>query len=127
MLLREFDQSDDFVANIENILKLYLQNYNKESSPGDIPYGAINDWLQGSGSYGSVNRKIIDDLKSQSPVLGSLIKNYDEKGITLNTDVDAPDDTAPAQPDLEKTDQGISKTTAQAASSAATAGLTDQQ
>ena len=78
----------------------------------------MNNWLQKNGSYGSVNRLIIDKVLEKSDTLSKLISNYDGQGITLSTDSAAPDDTAQAQPDLEKTDQGISKTTQQAASRA---------
>lgn len=123
MLLREFDQSDDFISDLENILNLFLRDYNKQDSPAKIPYEALNNWLQKAGSYGSVNRLIIDQVKEKSDTLSQLIANYDGQGITLNTDAMAPEDEAEAQPDLEKTDQGISKTTQQAASRAAEKSL----
>ncbi len=123
MLLREFDQSDDFISDLENMLNLFLRDYNKQGSPAKIPYEALNNWLQKTGSYGSVNRLIIDQVKDKSDTLSKLISNHDGQGITLNTDAMAPEDEADAQPDLEKTDQGISKTTQQAASRAAEKGL----
>jgi hypothetical protein len=123
MLLREFDQSNDFISDLENILNLFLRDYNKQGSPAKIPYEALNNWLQKNGSYGSVNRQIIDQVIEKSDTLGKIISNYDGQGITLSTDAAAPDDTAQAQPDLEKTDQGISKTTQQAASRAAEKSL----
>ncbi len=123
MLLREFDQSDDFISDLENMLNLFLRDYNKQGSPAKIPYEALNNWLQKTGSYGSVNRLIIDQVKDKSDTLSKLISNHDGQGITLNTDAMAPEDEAEAQPDLEKTDQGISKTTQQAASRAAEKGL----
>lgn len=123
MLLREFDQSDDFISDLENMLNLFLRDYNKQGSPAKIPYEALNNWLQKVGSYGSVNRLIIDQVKGKSDTLSQLIANHDGQGITLNTDTLAPEDEADAQPDLEKTDQGISKTTQQAASRAAEKGL----
>ncbi len=123
MLLREFDQSDDFISDLENMLNLFLRDYNKQGSPAKIPYEALNNWLQKTGSYGSVNRQIIDQVKDKSDTLSKLINNHDGQGITLNTDAMAPEDEAEAQPDLEKTDQGISKTTQQAASRAAEKGL----
>lgn len=123
MLLREFDQSDDFISDLENMLNLFLRDYNKQGSPAKIPYEALNNWLQKTGSYGSVNRQIIDQVKDKSDTLSKLINNHDGQGITLNTDALAPEDEADAQPDLEKTDQGISKTTQQAASRAAEKSL----
>lgn len=124
MLLREFDQGADFIGDLENMLQLSLNKYDKEDSVATISYEALSQLLQRSGSYGSVNRNIIDQAIEKSPALRQLIRNYDGKSVTLNTDKEAPKDTLPPQPDLEKTDQGISKTTAQAASSAANAGLT---
>jgi hypothetical protein len=124
MLLREFDQGADFIGDLENLLQLSLSKYDKENSVAKISYEALSQLLQRSGSYGSVNRNIIDQAVEKSPALKQLIRNYDGNSVTLNTVKDAPTDTAAPQPDLEKTDQGISKTTQQAASRAASAGLT---
>lgn len=124
MLLREFDQGADFIGDLENMLQVSLSKYDNEDSVAKISYEALSQLLQRSGSYGSVNRNIIDQAIEKSPALRQLIRNYDGTSVTLNTDKEAPKDTLPPQPDLEKTDQGISKTTAQAASSAAQAGLT---
>jgi hypothetical protein len=118
MLILEFDQSNDFITDLENVLKLELINYNRKKSPGEISYESLSQKLQKLGSYGSVNRRIIDSAIEKSEVLSQLIKSYDEDGIDLSTDEESPKDKAP-KPDLEKTDQGISKTTQQAASRAA--------
>jgi len=125
MLLREFDQGQDFIGDLENLLQLSLNKYDKEDSVAKISYEALSQLLQRSGSYGSVNRNIIDQAVEKSPALRQLIRNYDGNSVTLNTSKEPPKDTLPPQPDLEKTDQGISKTTQQAASSAAQAGLTN--
>ncbi len=125
MLLREFDQGADFISDLENMLQVSLSKYDNENSVAKISYEALSQLLQRSGSYGSVNRNIIDQAIEKSPALRQLIRNYDGTSVTLNTDKEAPKDTLPPQPDLEKTDQGISKTTQQAASSAASAGLTN--
>jgi hypothetical protein len=125
MLLREFDQGQDFIGDLENLLQVSLNKYDSEDSIAKISYEALSQLLQRSGSYGSVNRNIIDQAVEKSPALRQLIRNYDGNSVTLNTSKEAPKDTLPSQPDLEKTDQGISKTTQQAASSAAQAGLTN--
>lgn len=124
MLLREMDQGQDFVSDLENILHLYLRDYDKEGAAANLNYETLNGLLQRAGSYGSVNRKIIDDAINKSDSLRQLVRDYDEEGITLNTNKDSVDPDVQDQPDLEKTDQGISKTTAQAASRAASKGLT---
>ena len=123
MLLREFDQGQDFVSDLENILNLYLKKYDKANSVAKISYEALSLWLQRAGSYGSVNRKIIGDAIAQSDSLKSLIQNYDGDGLTLNTQAQAPEAPGEEQPDLAKTDQGITKTTQQAASRAAEKSL----
>ena len=126
MLLRELDQSTNFVADLENVLNLYLRNYDKASSTGQISYEALSNWLQSLGAYGSVNKRIIDQAIQQSDKLQQLIKNPTDDGITLNTEAPPPEEPTTPEPDLEKTDQGISKTTQQAASAAASQSLTDQ-
>lgn len=122
MLLRELDQTPDFIADLENLLTLLVKEYDKKSAPAKFSYRYLNQKLQNSSVYGSVNRKIIDAAKEKSEVLSQLIKNYDGDSITLNTQKDAPEDDV-EQPDLEKTDQGITKTTQQAASRAASSSL----
>jgi len=125
MLLRELDQSSNFVADLENVLNLYLKNYDKASSTGEISYEALSQWLQALGAYGAVNKRIIDQAMQQSDKLQQLISNSGEDGITLNTEAPPPEEPKTPEPDLSKTDQGISKTTQQAASSAASQSLTD--
>jgi hypothetical protein len=125
MLLREFDQGEEFISDLENMLQVSLNKYDNEDSIAKISYESLSKLLQRSGSYGSVNRDIINQAIEKSPALRQLIRNYDGNSVTLNTDKEAPKDTLQPQPDLEKTDQGISKTTQQAASSAASAGLTN--
>jgi hypothetical protein len=123
MLLRELDQSEDFVAELENMLSVLQQSYDKHSSPAQISYKALNLKLQKSGIYGAINQSIMQNAIDKSEVLANLIKNYDGNGIELNTQADRPEDTDQPQPYLEKTDQGISKTTQQAASRAASSTL----
>ena len=117
MLILEFDQGNDFITDLENVLKLELINYNRKKSPGEISYASLSQKLQRLGSYGSVNRRIIDSALEKSEVLDQLIKSYDNNSVSLNTDEESAKDKTPA-PDLEKTDQGITKTTQQAASRA---------
>jgi len=122
MLLREFDQTPDFIFDLENLLTLLVREYNRKSAPAKFSYKFLNQKLQSSAVYGSVNRRIIDAAIEQSEVLSNLIKNYDADTLTLKTKNDDTDDDA-AQPDLDKTDQGVTKTTQQAASRAAQSGL----
>lgn len=122
MLLREFDQTPDFIFDLENLLTLLVREYNRKSAPAKFSYKFLNQKLQSSAVYGSVNRRIIDAAMEQSEVLSSLIKNYDADTLTLRTKNDDTEDDV-AQPDLDKTDQGVTKTTQQAASRAAQSGL----
>lgn len=123
MLLREFDQGNDFISSLETALNLYLDQANDKDELGKIDYATLGRLMGRVGSYGSVNHKVIDAALGQSEALKTLIQNYDSEGITLNTNKEPPANTAAQQPDMEKTDQGISKTTAQAASSAAQQSL----
>jgi hypothetical protein len=125
MLIFEVDQGHDFVSDLENAINLYIRQSDVEGSVADVNYETLSQWLQRSGSYGSVNRKIIDAAVAKSPSLKNMITNYDNDSVTLNTVAAEPADAAAPQPDLEKTDQGISKTTQQAASRAAQSGLTN--
>jgi len=123
MLLLELDQTPDFIADLENLLTLLVREYDKKSAPAKFSYEFINKKLRNSSVYGSVNRVIIDAATEKSEVLSNLIKNYDKNSLTLKTKNDMPDDDSQPQPDLNKTDQGITKTTQQAASRAAQSGL----
>lgn len=123
MLLREFDQGQDFVSDLENILNLFLKKYDKENSVAKISYETISSWMQRAGSYGGINRKIIGDAIGQSDSLKQLIQNYDGDGITLNTNAQSQETPGEEQPNLDKTDQGITATTQQAASRAAEKSL----
>ena len=125
MLLREMDQGGDFVSSLETALNLYLDQANTDEDTVHIDYATLSRLMTRLGAYGSISRGVIDKAVNspQGEALKNMIQNYGADGITLNTDVQAEQPTAQPQPDMEKTDQGISKTTQQAASSAATAGL----
>jgi hypothetical protein len=123
MLLREFDQSEDFLSDLENVLNLYLKDSDKKRSPAKINYETINNWLTRANVYGRVNKSIIDAAIEKSDTLRNLIARTEDNYLVLNTDIDKPKDDTVAQPDLEKTDQGISKTTQQAASRAAQSSI----
>jgi hypothetical protein len=79
--------------------------------------------MQRAGSYGGINRKIIGDAIAQSDSLKQLIQNYDGDGVTLNTNAQSQETPGEEQPNLDKTDQGITSTTQQAASRAAEKSL----
>ena len=118
MLLREVDQGGDFISSLEAALDLYLDQANAKGLTATIDYATLGRLMTRFGLVGKINQHIIDSAIAKSEALQTLIANHDGEGITLNTDSEPPKDEVD-QPDLEKTDQGISKTTQQAASRAA--------
>jgi hypothetical protein len=123
MLLREMDQGSDFLSSLESVLSLYLSQANDKNGLADIDYASLERKMQSLSQPGRINQAIMNQAVQSSEALDNMIHNVGPQGITLNTDNPPPEATADAQPDLEKTDQGISKTTAQAASRAAEKSL----
>lgn len=124
MLLREMDQGGDFVSSLETALNLYLSNANDQGGTVTIDYGTLTRLMARVDGYsGKLNKDIIGQAKTKSDALMTIIHAVGEDGITLSTNAEPSDENELPTPDLEKTDQGISKTTAQAASSAAQSSL----
>jgi hypothetical protein len=124
MLLREMDQGGDFVGSLETALNLYLSNANDTNGTVTIDYGTLTRLMaRVDGFSGKLNKDIIGQAKTKSDALMTMIHAVGNDGITLSTNAEPGDENEMPTPDLEKTDQGISKTTQQAASSAAQSSL----
>lgn len=117
------DQGEDFISTLANVLQLYMDGMDKQASSAEIDYAALSQMMADQGQYGAINHAIIGNAveADQSGSLQSIIKNYGPSGIILNTEK-APE-KKDAQPNLDKNDQGISKTTASAASAGAKSTL----
>jgi hypothetical protein len=118
------DQGGDFVGSLETALNLYLSNANDTNGTVTIDYGTLTRLMaRVDGFSGKLNKDIIGQAKTKSDALMTMIHAVGNDGITLSTNAEPGDENEMPTPDLEKTDQGISKTTQQAASSAAQSSL----
>jgi hypothetical protein len=121
MRLFEFAGSDDVTDTLTSVLHLMLNQSDSSASTSELTYPAISQLLQRAGEFGQMDYKLFDKLYKENPAIQALVQSYSGKGIRLNTHKQ-PDKGTPG-PNMAKTDQGVSQTTQNAASSGAAATL----
>ena len=97
---------NQFQDDLSNILKVMQGRANSAHTTSVIPWSAVNNMLAAQG-YANINNQMLDKIKDKIDPNGDLIQNYDDKGITLKTDMSAPDDETPVggMPEPKSVDQ----------------------
>lgn len=124
MRLFEFATPANFIDSLVTTLNLIRDDSNAKTSTGELSYLAIGQMMSRESQMSPPANKwyeIFDKAYNESPALQAIVKNYNGKGIILDTDKKEPKN--PAGPNMAKTDQGVSQTTQNAASSGAAATL----
>lgn len=86
--------SNQFQDDLVNVLKVMQGRANSQRTTSVIPWAAINNMMRARG-YADVNQAMLDKIKDQIDPNDDLIQNYDENGVTLKTDVGAPEEPTP--------------------------------
>ena len=63
-----------------------IQRANAENSPAELSYQAITSLMKSAG-HGSFDYGIFKSLYDQSPEIQAIVKNFNEEGVVLNTDM----------------------------------------
>jgi hypothetical protein len=121
MRLFEFAGDDDVVDTLTSVLHQLLNQSDSKASTSELTYPAISQLLQRAGSYGMMDYKLFDKIYHENPQIQAVIQDYNGQRVKLATDKQP--EKGPAGPNMAKTDQGVSQTTQQAASSGASATL----
>ena len=85
---------NQFQDDLANVLKVMQGRANSKNTTSLIPWQAINNMLSAQG-YANISYDILDKVKDKIDPNGELIQNYDEKGITLKTNVASPEEPKP--------------------------------
>jgi hypothetical protein len=83
-----------FQDDLANVLKVMQGRANSKNTTSLIPWQAINNMLASQG-YANINHTMLDKIKDKIDPNDELIQNYDEKGITLKTNVASPEEPTP--------------------------------
>ena len=97
---------NQFQDDLANVLKVMQGRANSERTTSIIPWSAINNMMRAQG-YAEINLDMLDKIKDKIDPNGELIQNADENGVTLKTDVGAPEEPAPVggMPEPKSVDQ----------------------
>lgn len=97
---------NQFQDDLVNVLKVMQGRANSQRTTSVIPWAAINNMMRAQG-YADINQQMLDKIKDKIDPNDDLIQNYDENGITLKTDVSAPEEPAPVggMPEPKSVDQ----------------------
>jgi hypothetical protein len=85
---------NQFQDDLANVLKVMQGRANSKNTTSMIPWQAINNMLASQG-YANINHNMIDKIKDKIDPKDELIQNYDDKGITLKTNVASPEEPKP--------------------------------
>jgi hypothetical protein len=97
----DLDNVDSFVITLRNIIGRAAS----KKSPVSLNWAALNQMSMSSGSELSADYETFKSMYDSSPVIQSLVKNFNADGIVLNV---------PGAPnDDNQTDQGSSEKTSQ--------------
>jgi hypothetical protein len=89
--MRLFEVADQFGNELELVLRNLLGRSNEKHASMKLSYEALSNLMKNMG-YGKMDYQGFDNVFKGNPSLKSVVKNYNEDGIILSTDV-PPEDT----------------------------------
>jgi hypothetical protein len=97
---------NQFQDDLASILKVMQGRANSKQTQSVVMWPAINNMLKSQG-YGEINQDMMAKIKDKVDPKGELIQNFDDKGITIKTQVASPDEPKPVggQPAPKSIDQ----------------------
>ena len=63
-----------------------IQRANQSNSPAELSYNAITTLMKASG-HGAFDYGVFKNVFDQSPDLQATVKNFDQDGVVLNTEI----------------------------------------
>ena len=77
-------------SELENDLVLLFRNQiqraNAEGAPAELSYQAITNLMKASG-YGAFDYGVFKSMYDTSPDIKAVVKNFNQDGVVLNTDL----------------------------------------
>ena len=68
------------------IFRNQIQRANAEGAPAELSYPAITNLMKASG-HGSFDYGVFKNLYDASPEIQAVVKNFNEDGVVLNTEL----------------------------------------
>ena len=68
-----------------------IQRANAEGAPAELSYNAITNLMKASG-HGSFDYGVFKSLYDASPELQSIVQNFNQDGVVLNTEMQRDND-----------------------------------
>lgn len=116
--MRLFEVADSFPTDLEMVLRNQMGRSNSKNSTLKLTWPALSNMMRNMG-YGEIDSKGFQKMFDGNPSLQAIVRNFDENGIIVSTEVDDPDADAQGG----ETPEPGGKSVDQMASSAATAAL----
>jgi hypothetical protein len=102
--MRLFEVSDQFADELELVLRNLLGRSNEKHASMKLSYEALSNLMRNMG-YGKMDYQGFDNVFKGNPSLKSVVKNYNEDGIILSTDVPPKDENPTDVPPGPSVDQ----------------------
>lgn len=88
--MRLFEFEDSFVNTLITVLRNAKGRSDQEDAPLFLPWQAVSKLMEPYG-YGAVSYKQFAPLYDQNPDFQSIVQNFDENGIEIDTKAEMPE------------------------------------
>lgn len=92
--MRLFEVEDHFANDLAVVLKNLIGRSNSKKEFATLSYEDLSTIMKNMG-YGEIEYDEFAKVFDSNPALKSVVKNFDENGIVLATEKDAPNDEEP--------------------------------
>lgn len=89
--MRLFEIADRFIDDLTTVLKTIQGRAIKQRMPQSLTYPALSNLLKNL-NYGEITFEQFQQIYDQNPVIQSLVSNFNERMIVLNTEEQKPDE-----------------------------------
>ena len=94
--MRLFEVADHFAKDLEIVLRNLLGRSDTKKASMTLSYEALSNLMKNMG-YGEVDYNGFQKIYDSNPALKAVVKNFDDDGIVLSTDIEPPNDEAPIE------------------------------
>jgi hypothetical protein len=91
--MRLFEVADSFPTDLEMVLRNQMGRSNSKNSTLKLTWPALSNMMRNMG-YGEIDSKGFQKMFDGNPSLQAIVRNFDENGIIVSTEVDDPDKEA---------------------------------
>jgi hypothetical protein len=89
--MRLFEVEDRFASDLEMVLRNVMGRSNQKGSPLQLSYEALSNLVKNMG-YGAIDYNGFQKLYDQNPSIQAIVKNFNDEGVEIATDVTEPEE-----------------------------------